>query len=249
MVPFLLSLRQFISDYKMLVASNLSVGYYTSARSLIVPLSNVSLELDTSRLTCIVGNNGSGKSTLIRTMAGLQKPVAGSVSLNLPQCCHDIHSLDPRQLSRYVSVVLTDRLYYDNLTAFDVVSTGRSPYNGLFASLSEEDLNIIRYSFEVTGTANLQHRMMNELSDGERQKILVAKSIAQQTPVILLDEPSAFLDYQSKTELMRLLARLAHEEGRTILISSHDLDIVGKTADIFWVIENGEIHVSNSLTF
>lgn len=230
----------------MLVVSNLSIGY--PGRSMHVTARNINAELEASRLTCLVGNNGSGKSTFIRTLAGLQKPLSGSVSFKASSGVVEVPSLDSRTLSKYIGVVLTERAVFDNLTVFDVVSMGRTPYNGIFGTLSSDDLSIVDRALTLTRIEGLKYRYVNELSDGEMQKVMIAKAIAQQTPVILLDEPSAYLDYKSKMELMCLLSRLAHEEGKSILVSSHDLDIVRKTADIFWIMENGSLRVSNELT-
>lgn len=224
----------------MLEISNLSIGYKCS-----VAASSINCRLESSMLTCLVGNNGVGKSTLLRTIAGLQKPLAGYVRYD----SEDIFTINPNNLAKYISVVLTDRLFLDDLSVFDVISMGRTPYNGVFGTLSEYDLMSIDKAFNLTGIESLRMRMVNELSDGERQKVMIAKAIAQETPVILLDEPSAFLDYNSKKDLMDLLSLLAHEHGKSILLSSHDLDIVSKSADIFWIMENGSMRVSAELNF
>lgn len=225
----------------MLKISNLSIGNSGAAI-----LENINAELESSKLTCLVGKNGTGKSTLIRTLSGFQKPIGGKVCINRDT---DLFSLSVKRLSKFISVVLTDKPVFDNLTVLDVVSLGRSPFNGIFGSLSHRDIESVNNALYLTGTYRLQNRRINDLSDGERQKVMIAKAIAQETPLILLDEPSAFLDYESKNELMILLSKLAHENGKSILVSSHDLDIVRKTADVFWIIENGVLHVSGELPF
>lgn len=224
----------------MLEISNVSIGYKG-----LTAVSDITCRLEAAKLSCLVGNNGTGKSTLLRALSGLQKPLSGNIFFD----SHDIYSLNPNSLSKIVSVVLTDRIIFDNLSVFDVVSMGRTPYNGVFGSLSDSDLISIDKALALTGISNLRNRMANELSDGERQKVMIAKSIAQETPVILLDEPSAFLDYKSKIELMSLLSKLAHEQGKSILLSSHDLEIVSKSADVFWIIENGSMRVARELKF
>lgn len=224
----------------MIEISNVSIGYKS-----LTAVSDISCSLESSMLTCLVGNNGVGKSTLLNTISGFQRPLSGTVLFD----SKDLYSLNTNSIAKCVSVVLTDRIFFDNLSVFDVVSMGRTPYNGILGSLSDRDLASIDNAIFLTGIGHLRNRLANELSDGERQKVMIAKAIAQETPVILLDEPSAFLDYQSKIELMNLLRKLAHEQGKSILLSSHDLDIVSKTADVFWIIENGRLRVSNELKY
>lgn len=189
---------------------------------------NLNARLQTGLLTCLLGPNGSGKSTLLRTISGAQPPLSGTVT--------------PTD-SRTLSIVLTSRIDISHLRACDVVAMGRHPYTGYFGKPSPQDDDIIRQAMQTTGTLHLSHRNMTSLSDGEAQKVMIAKALAQQTPVILLDEPSAFLDFPSKVSLMLMMQDLAHNHGKTILLSTHDISLAIKTADTLWLMNaDGTMH-------
>lgn len=178
-------------------------------------------------LTVLLGANGVGKSTLIKTLCGFIPPLAGTVSL----LGRPIEAYTEKELSRTLGVVLTERIELRNMTARELVGLGRSPYTGFWGTLRAEDRRIVEQVMNQVGIGALADREVQALSDGERQKALIAKSLAQQTPVIVLDEPTAFLDFPSKVELMRLLGGLARQTGRTILLSTHDLELAAGTAD------------------
>ncbi len=188
-------------------------------------------------LTCLIGRNGSGKSTLLRTIARLQPRLAGSILIGTD----DIQSMPRDVFARRLSIVLTKRPDAENLTVGELVALGRAPYTGFWGRLSNTDRQAVDRALRLTGIAGMTSRHISSLSDGECQKAMIAKSLAQDTPVILLDEPSAFLDYPGKVELVRLLARLAHDEGKTILLSTHDLDTALATADRLWLMHDGLI--------
>lgn len=189
---------------------------------------NLNARLQTGLLTCLLGPNGSGKSTLLRTISGAQPPLSGTVT--------------PTD-NRTLSIVLTSRIDISHLRACDVVAMGRHPYTGYFGKPSPQDDDIIRQAMQTTGTLHLSHRNMTSLSDGEAQKVMIAKALAQQTPVILLDEPSAFLDFPSKVSLMLMMQDLAHNHGKTILLSTHDISLAIKTADTLWLMNaDGTMH-------
>ena len=189
-------------------------------------------------LTCLIGHNGTGKSTLLRTIARLQPSIDGSVLIG----DNDISTLKPTHLSRMLSIVLTSRPDVRNMTVEELVALGRAPYTGFWGRLSADDRRIVRHSIESVGITAMAERRVCTLSDGEMQKVMIAKSLAQQTPVILLDEPTAFLDFPGKIDLMLLLQRLAHEERKTILLSTHDLETALQTADRLWLLANGALH-------
>ena len=189
-------------------------------------------------LTCLIGHNGTGKSTLLRTIARLQPSIDGSVLIG----DNDISTLKPTHLSRMLSIVLTSRPDVRNMTVEELVALGRAPYTGFWGRLSADDRRIVRQSIESVGITAMAERRVCTLSDGEMQKVMIAKSLAQQTPVILLDEPTAFLDFPGKIDLMLLLQRLAHEERKTILLSTHDLETALQTADRLWLLANGALH-------
>lgn len=189
-------------------------------------------------LTCLIGHNGTGKSTLLRTIARLQQSIDGRVLIG----DNDISTLKPIHLSRMLSIVLTSRPDVRNMTVEELVALGRAPYTGFWGRLSADDRRIVRHSIESVGITAMAERRVCTLSDGEMQKVMIAKSLAQQTPVILLDEPTAFLDFPGKIDLMLLLQRLAHEERKTILLSTHDLETALQTADCLWLLADGALH-------
>ena len=202
---------------------DLSVGYgrgHVVARGLNATISE-------GRLTCLIGDNGIGKSTLLRTLWGFQPKMGGRVWLGDRQ----LDSLSPRERARLVAVVLTKRPETGNLTAHDLVGMGRSPYTGFWGNLAAKDEVIVRQSLAETGALPLCDRKLYTLSDGECQKVMIARALAQDTPIILLDEPTAFLDFNARVDTLKVLARMAHTMGKTILLSTHDLELATELAD------------------
>lgn len=215
-----------------LTAHHLSIGY--QAKSPV--LQDLEFQLPESSLTCIIGDNGAGKSTLLRTITGAIRPIAGDVFMQLTA----ISDMSAAQKSRTFSVVLTDRISDNLITVRDLVATGRMPYTGFFGSMSANDEIIVSEAISQLKITDIADRRISEISDGQRQRALIAKAIAQQTPIMILDEPTAFLDYKSRIELMRLLKDLA-QGGKSILMTTHDLDLVAKFADWIWAIDGGRI--------
>lgn len=212
---------------------NLSTGYRSNGKENIIVTRNISASLCAGELTCLLGRNGAGKSTLLKTLSGFIPPAGGAMRMN----GRNLEDFPPLELARRVGVVLTDRPDMENMTAQDLVALGRSPYTGFWGRLSESDRRIVDEAMSLVRIENLKGRMVATLSDGELQKTMIAKALAQQTPVIFLDEPSAFLDFPSKVEIMMLLRKLAREENKTIFMSTHDLDIALKIADKVWLID------------
>lgn len=206
----------------MLNLEHLSIGYSGK-----VIASDLTAVLPTASLTALVGSNGCGKSTLLRTLAGLQPSLGGSAT--------------PSASATTVAVVLTDRIDVPALSVIDVVALGRLPHTGLMGRLSATDHAAIRRALELAGITHLVERRIGEISDGERQRTMIARAIAQDTPIILLDEPTAFLDYPAKIETLQLLRRLAHEENKTILLSTHDLELTFQLADRLWLLSHGRL--------
>ena len=190
---------------------------------------DISLSLPCGRLVCLLGPNGAGKSTLLRTLCGFQPPIEGTVTIS----GNDITTMSAAEVARLVSVVLTDRPLTPSLTAAEMVGMGRAPYTGFWGRLSDDDRRLVSEAMQTVG--------IDSLSDGELQKVMIAKALAQHTPVIVLDEPTAFLDYPSKVAVMKTLARLAHDEGKTILMSTHDLELAAQLGDELMKIENKHI--------
>lgn len=188
-------------------------------------------------LTALLGTNGSGKSTLLRTMAGLQPPLSGTVLWDGRR----VETLDLRTLARTVSVVLTARPDAAMMTVREVVATGRIPHAALFARLGQADRARVERAIALVGATPYADRSIARLSDGERQRAFIAKALAQDTDAILLDEPTAFLDYPSKVGTLQLLRRLAHDEGKAILLSTHDVELALRHADRLWLLSPDRI--------
>lgn len=216
----------------MITLKNLVVGYPDGRHTRQLNHA-ANEEAHDGMLTCLIGANGAGKSTLLRTIAGFQLPLEGTVLLG----GDDVRALSPRQRAERMAVVLTDRPDVMCTTVWEMVATGRAPFTGFWGRLSGKDRDIVTHSLRLVGIEWMADRTVASLSDGERQKVMIAKALAQQTPVILLDEPTAFLDYQSRVEVMQLLLNIAHEEHKTVLLSTHDLDLALQTADRLWLFE------------
>lgn len=223
---------------------HLSIGYEQNGDVATVA-TNLSARFEAATLTCLLGNNGVGKSTLLRTVARLQPALGGAVMLVDGSDTTDVAQLSRRQVAQTISVVLTDRPYAINLTAQQLVAMGRTPHSNMWGSLRETDRAAIRHAIEITGVGPFAQMPIRSLSDGMLQKAMIAKALAQQTPIILLDEPTAFLDFQSKVATMRLLASLAHEEKKTILMTTHDVQLALKLSDSIAVMSAGGIAVAS----
>ena len=231
--------------------NNLSIGYRRvggdrHSREAVIQ-SGLSFSLYEGEMVCMLGPNGCGKSTLLRTLAGLQPPLSGTFSLSAEQSVSPKDGLSSvsgqSERSKSIALVLTERLSLENTTVHDVVAMGRYPYTSFLDGLTDEDEAIIAESLQQVGFASsgeagqsefgqpIGQSFFNAHSDGEKQRILIAKALAQQTPIILLDEPTAHLDLPHRILILRLLRKLAHEQGKTILISTHELDLALALSD------------------
>ena len=213
--------------------SQLSVGYTLSHPV----ISDINLELRSGQLACLIGENGIGKSTLLKTLTGFLPKLKGSLLLGN----RDIESFSQRELARQVSIVLTQKPDVQNLTIEEIIGLGRSPYTGFFGRLRAEDRKVVDDAITTMGIEKLRGRMIQTLSDGERQKVMIAKALAQETPIILLDEPTAFLDFPSKAETFQSLQRMAHERDKLILLSTHDLELAVRFADSLLEVKKGTL--------
>lgn len=211
-----------------------SLGY-RKGRSILPVLSDINLDLLPGDFIGMVGMNGEGKSTLLKSICGLLPILEGVIELDGKL----IKDFSLEDLSKKISIVLTEKLGGFNLTAYDVVAAGQMPYTDSFHRLQPENHKVIRESMDACNISEHQHKLVVELSDGLLQKTLIAKALAQKTGVMLLDEPSAFLDYASKHELFKLLGDLALKEGKCILVSSHDLDLVLRYCNKALVVSDG----------
>lgn len=203
--------------------SHLSVGYKVGH----AVVSDINLTLQSGKLASLIGANGVGKSTLLKTLTGFLPKLEGSLLLD----GKDISEFSQRALAQQISIVLTQKPDVQNLTIEEIVGLGRSPYTGFFGKLHANDQQIVDESITAVGIEKLKNRMIQTLSDGERQKVMIAKALAQQTPVIFLDEPTAFLDFSSKVETFQLLQCMAHEMGKLVLLSTHDLELAVRFSD------------------
>ncbi len=224
----------------------LTIGYATKRNRKVVG-QPITAAIRQGQLTCLLGPNGVGKSTLLRTLAAFQPPLAGDIEYLLENDKSvSVKDLSDRQLSRLIGVVLTEKLSVRNMSVHELVEMGRSPYTGFWGVLNAEDKRIVAESIEAIGISGLADRMVETLSDGERQKVMIAKALAQQTPIIFLDEPTAFLDFPSKVEVMQLLRRLAHQLQKTILMSTHDFELALQVADELWLMERGGLSIGTA---
>ena len=231
----------------ILTTQNLSIGYSRRGTTELVQ-SALDLELRAGELVCLIGPNGSGKSTLLRTLTGLQKPLTGKTFID----DKEISKLKQREKAMLISLVLTERVDIENATVYNLVSLGRHPHSNWWGNITDSEDSIIREAIEMVHLEHKMHHYINELSDGERQRVMIAKALAQDTPIIMLDEPTAHLDLPNRVEIMLLLHRLAHKTDKAILLSTHELDLALQAADRIWLIstERGvEFGVPEDLVF
>lgn len=203
---------------------------------------NVNLTVHPGELSCILGPNGAGKSTLIKTIAGFLKPLSGEVEIYEKS----VGKLSNSDLSFMLSVVLTDKVAVLYSKVKDIITMGRYPYTSRFARLKTKDYDQIRFAMGQVGISHMKDRLFHDLSDGEKQKVLIAKALAQDTPLIVLDEPTAFLDFPSKIEVMQILLQLTRTAGKTILLSTHDVELALQVADRIWLMDKGKEIVSGT---
>ncbi|NJK81625.1 MAG: ABC transporter ATP-binding protein [Chloroflexaceae bacterium] len=219
----------------ILTTSHLSIGYTLQRKPARVVAAGLDLALQAGELVALLGPNGAGKSTLIRTIAAMQPPLDGQVWLD----GQPVARFAPHELARRLAVVLTERVDVGNLSAYGLVALGRHPYTDWLGTLTPHDERIVQQALLDVGAAELAERTLHELSDGERQRVMIARALAQEPLLLILDEPTAFLDLPRRVEMMRLLRQLAHRTGRAILLSTHDLDLALRSADLLWLMETG----------
>lgn len=213
----------------MIKLEDLTVGY--GSRLLI---EHADSEFAAGRLVALIGRNGAGKSTLMRAIAGLSRPMGGRVLI----AGRDVASMSAADRARAVALVTTERVRIANMRCRDIVALGRAPYTDWIGRLSAADRQAVDQALEAVGMADYAHRTMDRMSDGECQRIMVARAIAQDTPAILLDEPTSFLDLPNRYQLCRLLARLCHDQGKSIIFSTHELDIALNICDDIALVDS-----------
>jgi len=214
------------SKNNILSTSNLSIGYSTKKEKIVVA-ENLNLNFESGKLIALIGANGIGKSTLLRTLTGIQKPLHGNVFLK----GKDIQSIEALEFAQNLSLVLTEKLPSSNLTVFELIALGRQPYTNWLGKLSEDDLQKVNHAMELTQIVHLANKKHHEISDGQLQKMLVARALAQDTPLIILDEPTTHLDLLHKVAVFKLLKKLSKETNKCILFSTHDIDLAIQLSD------------------
>lgn len=219
----------------MIELKDLTIGYTGKKQQTTIIASDINATIESGQLTCLLGHNGVGKSTLLKTLTAFLPKLSGQIVID----GKDIESYTEKQLARKIGVVLTERTSVQDMTVADLVALGRSPYTGFWGRLDDEDKEMVVRAMRLAGIENLSHRYVDTLSDGERQRAMIAKALAQDTPLICLDEPTSFLDFQSKVEMLRLLRRLSNDNGKTIFLSTHDVELALQMADNLWLMEQG----------
>jgi len=218
----------------LLQARGLSIGYGSGSRNVCRISGPLDLAIHAGKMICLLGPNGSGKSTLLRTLSGLQPALAGTIEMGA-----EGGGLSPARLAKQISLVLTEPVRDNSLTVYALVALGRYPHSNWLGILNDADKAMVHQALDATGMTNYAARKMSTLSDGESQKVMLARALAQDTPLMMLDEPTAHLDLPSRIQLMQLLHQLAGTTGKGILVSTHELDLALQVADQVWLLQTG----------
>ncbi|MEA3505636.1 MAG: ABC transporter ATP-binding protein [Bacteroidota bacterium] len=224
---------------KLLEARDLSIGYRSAKGEATVLHKDINIHLNEGELICLLGPNGAGKSTLIKSLSGFLPQINGDVIID----AKSINNITKRELSMLLGVVLTDKIKLSHTTVESLVGMGRYPYTSFWGKLSKNDIAVVDWALDLIGISEMKNRELTQLSDGELQKVLIAKALAQDTRVIILDEPTAFLDFPSKIEIIQILLRLAKETKKAILMSTHDVELAIQAADKIWLMDKGKTFV------
>lgn len=220
-------------SHPLLHTCNLAIGYHRG-KSLHVVQQHLDLELFAGEMVCLIGPNGCGKSTLLRTLAGLQRPITGTIFIE----GNNLETLSARDRAENLALTLTDRVEADKMSVYDIVAMGRYPYTNHFGRLTDADKEAVAQALEQVRLTGMEGRYINELSDGERQRAMIAKVLAQSTPLLFFDEPTAHLDLPNRVAIMLLLSRLAKDTGKAILLSSHELELAMEVSGKLWLMSN-----------
>ncbi len=237
----------FIEFLILLYTSSLCVGYPASTYAKKTPkilLENLNISLKSGILVCLIGQNGAGKSSLMRTLAGLQKPLEGDIFIN----DISLKKLSEIELALKISVVLSEKIDNQAISVQELVSLGRYPHTTWLSELSENDKNIIENALTLTKTTEIATQTLSQLSDGQKQRVSLARALAQDTPFVLLDEPTAHLDLPSRLQLFKMIKNLTITTNKTFLVSTHELDLALQVADVVWLIDNHKkLHIKTPL--
>lgn len=215
----------------ILKARDLSIGYTTKKKQQIIA-SNINISLEKGKLVCLLGKNGIGKSTLLRTIAKVQPKLAGSIEID----SESLQAISAKALSQKIGLVLTERIPESNLTVYELIALGRQPYTNWLGTLTGDDKKHIKKAIESTNIGDLSNKRCDELSDGQLQKVMIARVLAQNTDIIMLDEPTAHLDIHHKIEVFNLLKSLVNEYGKTVIISTHEVQLAIQLVDELWLM-------------
>lgn len=223
------------SHKSILFTENLEIGYQTTQKNSIQK--NINLRFDSGKLIAIIGKNGKGKSTLIKTLTRLIQPLSGHIFLN----DKNINEYSAAEISQLMGIVLTEKITHDQLTVQELITLGRQPYTNWLDNLSENDIEEIKKAITLTHIENLTTKKVSEISDGQLQKCLIARVLAQNTPIIFLDEPSTHLDLENKVSILKLLQKISHEQKKCIVYSTHDIDLAIQLSDEIIVLTDDVI--------
>ncbi|PHR68762.1 MAG: ABC transporter ATP-binding protein [Lutibacter sp.] len=224
----------------ILKTTDLQIGYTSKKKQLSIA-SNIDIEINEPKLICLVGKNGIGKSTLLRTLSKVQQKLGGEIDIRNK----NLELYSSNDLSKVMSLVLTEKLPDSNLTVFELIALGRQPYTNWIGSLSQTDIDKVKESMQLTNIEDLENKKYYELSDGQLQKVLISRALAQDTDIIILDEPTAHLDVQHKMETFVLLKKMVDELGKTIIISTHEIHLAIQSANELWLMIDDEIISGN----
>ena len=223
-----------MNNHASVVLNDLSIGYRTKQNTRVVA-EHVTASIQRGCLTCLLGENGVGKSTLLKTLSAFLPKLGGSIVIE----GRDLEEYSERERARAIGIVLTEKPDVQQMTVMELVEMGRAPYTGFWGRLNEDDKKACEEAIALIGITHLKNRLVQTLSDGERQKVMIAKALAQQTPIIYLDEPTAFLDYPSKVDML-LLNRISREAQKTVFLSTHDLELALQVADTIWLMTRSD---------
>ena len=224
------------NQHIILKTKALSIGYVSKKANTVIA-SNINIELKRGELVGLIGANGIGKSTLLRTLTNVQNPIDGAIEINKK----NISDYNPIDLAKVMSLVLTEQVASKNLSIYELVSLGRQPYTNWIGNLSEDDIEAVNTALKQTNLLDLKNNNCFELSDGQLQKVMIARALAQDTDLIILDEPTTHLDMYHKAYILKLLQRLAKETNKTILFSSHEIDLAIQLCDNLIVMTDKEV--------
>jgi iron complex transport system ATP-binding protein len=224
------------NEHSVLKTENLCIGYRNRSSDQVVAR-GLYLSLHPGKLVCLVGRNGIGKSTLLRTLSKMQTPLEGEILLEGTP----LKEISPNELAKRISLVLTERVPLSNLTVEELIALGRQPYTNWIGKLRREDIGRIRLAMEQSELEELSHKRCDELSDGQLQRAMICRALAQDTKIIILDEPTAHLDIQHKVETFKLLGKIARQLDRSILISTHEVQLAAQIADELWLMTDDGI--------